>query len=127
MIRRVTRITIVVKDQDEALKWYMEKLGFEKRADNQMGPMRWLTVAPKEQRDLEIVLASPKWYGGPGSETLIGKGTTIVLDSDDCVGDYEALVKRGVMFTSPPKDVPYGVSVVFNDLYGNPWNILQLR
>ncbi len=128
MINKVTRITIVVRDQDETLRWYKEKLGFEKRADNIMGPaMRWLTVAPRKQRELEIVLASPKWYCGKGSEKLIGLGTTIVVDTDDCRADYEALSSDGVKFTDPPKEVPYGVSAVFQDLYGNPWNLLQLK
>ncbi len=127
MIRRITRLTIVVKDQDEALRWYTEKLGFAKRADMQMGPMRWLTVAPKEQKEIEVVLASPKWYGGPGSEKYIGNNTTLVVDTDDCRGDYKALMDRGVKFMGAPTDEPYGVSAVFYDLYGNPWNLLQLK
>ena len=122
MLTKVMRVTLVVRDQDEALRWYIEKLGFVKRADNDMGPMRWLTVAPAKQKAIEIVLADPKWYG---SKDLIGKSTTMVVESDDCMADYETLKKSGVEFTGPPKREPWGVSAVFHDLYGNPWNILQ--
>lgn len=127
MINKISMITVVVKDQDEALKWYTEKLGFEKMSDDSWGEgFRWITVAAPKQKDVRITLASSKWYGG-GSGDQVGKNTTVVLDSDDCKKDYELLKARGVEFTDPPTEETYGISAVFLDLYGNPYNVVERR
>ena len=65
-IDRVSTVTIAVKDQDEALQWFTEKLGFEKKMDVRSEEFRWLTVAPPQQVDVEFLLAS--WYPGPGGQ-----------------------------------------------------------
>ncbi len=133
MITKLMRVTILVKDQEAALAWYTEKLGFEKRADQVFGPAhRWLTVAPKEQQELEIVLLqpNPKMQGEAGAKELtnrVGQNPAWVLATDDCRGDYDVLVSRGVEFVSSPEDLPWGVSAVFVDLYGNSFNLLQPR
>lgn len=125
MLTRVTTITVVVKDQKEALEWYTEKLGFVKRMDAPMGrDARWITVAPPEQEDLQITLAHWKWYGNK-SKSQVGKGTTVVVQSTDCKKDYKQMKAKGVKFTDAPSDQPWGVSAVFLDLYGNPYNLLQ--
>jgi predicted enzyme related to lactoylglutathione lyase len=127
------RVTILVRDQEEALTWYIEKLGFEKRADQMFGPdMRWLTVAPKEQTDLEILLQKPvvALHGESGVQELlerVGENTTWVLQTDDCRNTFEELEARGVHFTSEPEVMPWGISAVFEDLYGNPFNLLEPR
>ncbi len=117
-IDRVVTITIAVKDQDEALRWFTEKVGFEKRADITGPGMRWLTVAPRDQKDLDIVLAS--WF-----PNLVGKNAPCVVATHDCRGTYEELRGRGVEFTQEPTDRPYGVEAVFRDLYGNSYALVQ--
>lgn len=131
MITHLARVTLAVRDQDEALRFYTETLGFEKRADAQLGPtMRWLTVAPRQQRDLEIVLQlpDPDLHGESRAAELlagIGKNPTWVLYTTDCQGEYARLLERGVTFTSPPTEQPYGLEALFLDLYGNSYSLLQ--
>lgn len=132
MINKVTHISLLVRDQEEALQWYMEKLDFEKRADDPFpgGEGRWLTVAPQGQQELEIVLQPPEWGLSSDAESraqMIGKTPGWVLISDDCRQDYETLEARGVNFVSPPEELPWGVSAVFEDLYGNQHNLLEPR
>jgi uncharacterized glyoxalase superfamily protein PhnB len=132
MIKQVTHISLLVRDQEEALQWYTEKLEFEKRADLPFpgGEERWLTIAPKEQQDLEIVLQPPTWGTGGDTESraqLIGKVPGWVVTTDDCRKAYETLAARGVKFLSPPEEVPWGVSAVFEDLYGTVHNLLEPR
>ncbi len=133
MIKRLARVTILVRDQDEALWFYTEALGLEKRTDLALEPgMRWLTVAPKDQNDLEIVLQkpSPEMHGEEGAKKMleqVGKGTTWVFYTDDCRAEYEVLRSRGVRFTSSPQEQPYGTEAVFVDLYGNSFSLLQPR
>lgn len=131
MIIRLIRVTILVRDQDEALQFYTEKLGLEKRADTTFGPnYRWLTVAPRDQHDMEIVLQAPHpvVHGEQGAQDMlsrVGQGTTWVFATDDCRTDYETLRERGVTFQSPPTEQPYGVEAIFEDLYGNAFSLLQ--
>jgi catechol 2,3-dioxygenase-like lactoylglutathione lyase family enzyme len=132
MINKVTHVSLLVRDQQEVLKWYTEKLGFEKRADDPFpeGGGRWITIAPKGQQDLEIVLEPPEWGLGSDAETklqMVGKTPGWVVRTDDCRGDYEKFKSRGVKFLSPPEELPWGVSAVFEDLYGNQHNLLELR
>lgn len=131
MITHLARVTIIVRDQDEALRFYTETLGFVKRADAQFGPgARWLTVAPQGQRELEIVLQrpDPAMHGErEAAEMLarVGQNPTWVLHSTDCQADYARLVERGVTFTSAPTEQPYGLEAVLLDLYGNSYSLLQ--
>src|SRR6185437_5100786 len=122
MITRLARVTIYVHDQDEALAFYTEKLGLEKRSDVTFGPgARWLTVAPAGQTDFEILLQSPvpAMHGEEFAQKIserVGQGTTWVFFTDDCRADYETLKGRGVSFSSEPQEQPYGVEAVFQDL-----------
>lgn len=130
MITHLARVTILVRDQDEALRFYTEKLGFEKRADIPMGTTRWLTVAPAGQRELEIVLQQPDpaFHGEDGARVMlerVGQNTTWVLATTDCQGDYERLSALGVRFASPPQRQMYGMEAVLLDLYGNSFSLLQ--
>jgi predicted enzyme related to lactoylglutathione lyase len=131
VLTRLGRVTIYVRDQDEALAFYVDKLGLEKRSVVMLGSMRWLTVAPFDQRDLEIVLQQPgDWMGEAERgvrEAHIGQGTTWVFFTHDCRLEYEVLAGRGVRFTSPPEDQPYGIEATFEDLYGNSFSLLQPR
>lgn len=127
MIKRISNLTVVVRDQEEAMRWYTEKLGFEKHMDQRMGgDFRWLTVAAAGQKDLELTLASWKWYGNH-QEDQVGKSTTIVLESSDCKADFLNLQSKGVQFTNPPKEEAFGTSAVFLDLYGNQYNLVERK
>lgn len=131
MITHLARVTIAVRDQDEALAFYTETLGFRKLSDVEFGPgMRWLTVAPQRQTELEIVVQQPhpEMHGDERARELaasVGKSPTWVLATDDCQGDYAALIARGVTFTAPPTEQPYGLEAVFVDLYGNSFSLLE--
>jgi catechol 2,3-dioxygenase-like lactoylglutathione lyase family enzyme len=117
-IDRFACITVAVKDQEEALAWFTEKLGFVKRVD-QPGPgMRFLTVSPQRQPDLQVILAS--WF-----PEKIGKNPTAVLYTDDCRKTYEELAARGVEFSESPQPRPFGLQAVFKDLLGNSYALVE--
>jgi uncharacterized glyoxalase superfamily protein PhnB len=117
-IDRVSTVTIAVADQDEALQWYVEKLGFEKKMDVRSPEFRWLTVAPPQQVDVEFLLAS--WF-----PDRVGKNPTWVLSTRDCQGGYEELKSRGVEFSQAPAVRPWGIEAIFVDLYGNRYALVQ--
>lgn len=117
-INRFACITVAVKDQDKALRWFREKLGFVKRVDRAGPGIRFLTVSPENQPDLQIILAS--WF-----PEHIGKNPTAVLHTDDCHKTYEALKSRGVEFTERPAPKPFGLQAVFKDLHGNSYALLE--
>jgi hypothetical protein len=117
-IDRFACITVAVKDQEEALQWFIEKLGFVKRVDRPGPGMRFLTVSPKNQPDLQVILAS--WF-----PDHIGKNPTAVLYTDDCRKTYDELMQRGVVFTEPPQAKPFGLQAVFKDLCGNSYALLE--
>jgi len=127
-ISRVACITVAVHDQDEALHWFTDKLGFRKHTDLPEtdlngrpvpGPgMRFLTISAPNQPDLQIILAS--WF-----PDKVGKNATVVLYTDDCRGTYELLKERGVHFSEPPQPRPFGLQAVFQDLYGNSYALVQ--
>ena len=132
MIKKLTHVTVIVNDQDEALKWYTETLGFEKRDDSKIGDMRWLTVAPPKG-EVAIVLQKPvpAIHGGEeGVNTLlkrVGQGTWWVLQVEDCHEVFDDLKVKGVKFMEDePQQMPWGISANFFDLYGNPFNIIEL-
>jgi len=131
MITKLIRVTILVRDYDEALAFYTGKLGFEKRVDVEVGPgMRWVTVAPAQQQEVEIVLQQPHpaFHGEQQARAMrarIGQQPTWVLATGDCQREYEELQGRGVIFTAAPQQQPYGVEAVFQDLYGNSYSLLQ--
>lgn len=119
-IDKVATFTIAVRDQEEALRWFTEKLEFEKRMDVSAPGMRWLTIAPKGQKEVEFVLAS--WF-----PMHVGKNAPCVLETSDCRGTYHTLKDRGVKFSQRPTDKPYGVEAVFEDLYGNNYALVERK
>jgi uncharacterized glyoxalase superfamily protein PhnB len=127
-----------VHDQDEALAFYTEKLGFEVRADvtlPEMGDFRWLTVGPAAQPDIAVVLMAipgPPLMDRDTAEqvrTLMAKGFagTIFLTTDDCRASYEELRARGVEFVEQPEERPYGIDSAFRDPSGNHIRLTQVR
>jgi catechol 2,3-dioxygenase-like lactoylglutathione lyase family enzyme len=119
-ITRLLTVTVAVADQDEALAWYTEKLGFEKRLDRQGPGFRWLTVGLKGQKDLEILLAS--WF-----PDRVGKNAMWVLETPDCRAACEDLRQRGVPIVEEPTQGPHRVEAVIEDLYGNPYELVERR
>ena len=131
VITQLAMIPVLVNDQDEALHFYTEKLGLEKRSDIQFGPgMRWLTVAAKGQKRPEIALAKPdaRLHGEERIRELMGRsgqGTLWVFGTDNCHEAYEMLHARGVKFLSTPTKQLYGVEAIFEDPYGNRFSLLE--
>ncbi|MGO9386788.1 MAG: VOC family protein [Methanobacterium sp.] len=122
MIQRLSIVPLIVKDQDEAFKFYTEKLGFEKVTDVH-GPIHFLTVAPKEGKDTEILLQvpDPKMMGEEKASELmnqIGKSGFIFI-VDDCKKTIEELREKGVKILMEPQTQPYGSQAIIADLYGN--------
>ncbi len=125
---KLTHVTVVVRDQDQALEFYTQTMGFVKKADyTQPGHPRYLTVSPDAQ-DLEIVL----WPAGaeeqrmPPSHKQPGNGTRTVLQVEDCRKTFAEFKKKGVHFKDPqPYEAGWGVAADFTDPDGNPFTIFQ--
>jgi predicted enzyme related to lactoylglutathione lyase len=135
---RIANAQLWVHDQDAALAFYTEKLGWEVRADvtlPEMGDFRWLTVGPAGQPDFSVVLMAipgePVMDGSTREQVadLMGKGFagTVFLTTDDIHADYEALKGRGVEFVDQPEERPYGIDSSFRDPSGNHFRLTQVR
>jgi predicted enzyme related to lactoylglutathione lyase len=128
---------IWVHDQDEALAFYTEKLGWRVRADitvAELGDFRWLTVSPPGQPDISVVLMAipgePVFDADTAEQvrSLLAKGAVgaLFLTSADVHAEYEELKRRGVEFTEPPTERPYGIDTGFRDPSGNHIRLAQL-
>jgi catechol 2,3-dioxygenase-like lactoylglutathione lyase family enzyme len=133
MIQRLSHTTIYVLDQDAARDFYVNKLGFEVRMDASMDSgFRWLTVGPKGQPDLQIILMK---VDGPNMQPDVaatlrdllvrGKLGGGVLQTSDCRKTYEELKAKGVEFLSPPKEQFYGVEALVKDNSGNWFSLTE--
>lgn len=136
MIRKQSHASVFVLDQDAALAFYRDKLGFEVRMDMTMeGGFRWLTVGPKGQPDFQLILIAPA--AGPMFDAataeqiraLVAKGAfgIGVFETDDCHAMYEALKAKGVQFMSPPTDRFYGIEALVKDDSGNWFSLTQRK
>ena len=133
MITKLSHATIWVLDQDEALKFYTEKLGFEVKMDATLEGFRWLTLCPKEQKEVEIVLMEPKTGPMMDEETasqlrsLVEKGALPggVFSTSDCKATYEELKAKGVEFLSGPEERPYGIEAMLKDNSGNWFSLTE--
>lgn len=135
---KIANAQLWVHDQDEALAFYTEKVGMEVRIDvtmAEMGNFRWLTVGPADQPDVSIVLMAipgPPMMDDDTADSvraLMAKGFagTVFLTTDDCQASYEELSGRGVQFTEPPEDRPYGIDSGFRDPSGNAIRLTQVK
>jgi uncharacterized glyoxalase superfamily protein PhnB len=133
---RIANAQIWVHDQDEALAFWTEKVGFEVKADAtvpEMGNFRWLTVGPPGQDDMAIVLMAvpgPPMVDAEMQQqirdlTAKGGTGTVFLQTDDCQASYEELSARGVEFTETPEKRPYGIDCGFRDVSGNNVRLTQ--
>jgi len=138
MIQRQSHSTVYVIDQEEALEFYRDTLGFDVHTDvpmNENGDLRWVTLNPKGQPDLELILApiapGPMFDAGTAEEMkALVRGGALgigVFETDDIHGDYERLSKQGVEFVSPPKEQFYGIEAVVKDNSGNWFSLTQRK
>jgi catechol 2,3-dioxygenase-like lactoylglutathione lyase family enzyme len=136
MIRKMSHVSIYVLDQDSAHNFYVNTLGFDVRTDAPMGPgMRWLTVSPKEQPELEIILMAIQdgmMFNKESAEqmrSLVKNGTFGfgVFECNDIYATYEELKSRGVHFSKTPKEEFYGVEAIFKDDSGNWFSLGQKK
>jgi catechol 2,3-dioxygenase-like lactoylglutathione lyase family enzyme len=133
MFKRITHTFIHVLDQDEALGFYVGKLGMVVHTDADLGFMRWLTVALPEQHDLQVglMLPGPPVYDDATVEEireLVAKGAAgggLIFETDDCRGTYERLRAAGVEFTQAPTEHFYGTDCALRDPFGNPIRFTQ--
>jgi catechol 2,3-dioxygenase-like lactoylglutathione lyase family enzyme len=129
MNAKITHVSLIVKNKDEAVEFYTNKVGFEKKADfNPPAGDRWVTVGPKGQ-DLELTLwqvGSPD-PNGSYSNWRPGSIPPIVMRVDDCKRTFAELKTRGVEFKQEPLEHPYGVSATFADPDGNLFQINQFN
>lgn len=134
MFNSIDHSSIFVLDQDEALDFYVGKLGFEVRADFDLGFMRWLTIGVPGQLDHQVLLEK----AGPpavSEETaaqvrdLLTKGAmglAFILTTDDCRKTYEELQAKGIESTQEPTEQPYGIDCGIRDPFGNHIRVTQL-
>jgi predicted enzyme related to lactoylglutathione lyase len=126
---KIKLTSVYVDDQDKALRFYTEVLGFAKKADFTNGPFRWLTVAsPEDPEGMELRLAL---NNNPAAEAyqqaMFQQGQpAAMLYSDDVKGDYERIKARGAKFTMPPTDVTASTIAMLNDTCGNLIQLTQL-
>ena len=135
---QISNAHLWVHDQDEALAFYTQKMGMEVRADvtlPELGDFRWLAVAPPDTPDVSIVLMAipgPPVMDADTAEqvrSLMAKGFagTVFLTTDDVRAAYEELKARGVEFTEPPEERPYGIDTGFRDPSGNSLRLTEVR
>jgi catechol 2,3-dioxygenase-like lactoylglutathione lyase family enzyme len=130
MKQSIVHIALVVRDYDEALDFYINKLNFELIEDTYQPEQdkRWVVVAPPGGSGTTLLLARAS---KPEQEPFIGNQTGgrvfLFLNTDDFWRDYQAMLAKGITFVRPPKQADYGMVAVFADLYGNLWDLLQLK
>lgn len=130
MKQSIIHIALVVRDYDEAIAFYTQKLHFTLIEDTYQPEQdkRWVVVAPPNSSGTTLLLARAS---KPEQEPFIGNQAGgrvfLFLNSDDFWRDYNEMVEKGIKFIRPPKVESYGTVAVFEDLYGNLWDLLQLN
>jgi catechol 2,3-dioxygenase-like lactoylglutathione lyase family enzyme len=133
MTQSLGYVALVVRDYDEAIAYFTEKLGFrlveDSGATDRLGQeKRWVLVAPRGSPGTNLLLArasTPEEASRIGNQT--GGRVFLFLHTDDFWRDYREMTMRGVKFRETPREEPYGTVAVFEDLYGNKWDLLQLK
>jgi len=127
MKQKIAHVSLVVDDYDEALEFYTQKLGFRLIEDTKLtDKKRWVIVAPPGANECCLLLAKAadeKQRAAVGNQT--GGRVFLFLFTDDFWRDYSAMSCKGIRFVRPPKEEQYGMVAVFEDLYGNLWDLLQ--
>ena len=129
MTQHLGYVALLVRDYDEAIKFYTQSLGFQLIEDTDLGDgKRWVRVRPPESTGTDLLLAkevNPEQASRIGNQT--GGRVFLFLHTHDFWSDYRAMTERGVKFCRPPSEESYGTVAVFADLYGNQWDLLQLK
>lgn len=125
--RSIALVTLIVRDYDEAIAFFTRALRFDLIEDTQLTPTkRWVVIAPPGDRGAALLLAKA---AAPGQAARVGDQTggrvALFLETDDFWDDYEYMQMHGVRFAEAPRTEPYGTVVVFYDLCGNKWDLLQ--
>lgn len=127
MHQRIAHVAIVVKDYDDAIDFYVNTLDFKLLEDSPLGEdKRWVLVAPPGAKECSLLLAKAadeEQAKSIGNQT--GGRVFMFLFTDDFERDYKKYQERGVIFIRPAHDFEYGRVAVFEDLYGNKWDLLQ--
>jgi catechol 2,3-dioxygenase-like lactoylglutathione lyase family enzyme len=130
MQQAIVHVALIVRDYDEALAFYVGKLGFQVVEDtDQPGQhKRWVVVSPPGSGGTSLLLArASKPEQAPFIGNQAGGRVFLFLRTDDFWRDYHRMVASGIRFVRPPSEEPYGTVAVFEDLYGNRWDLLQYR
>ena len=133
MAQHIGYISLLVRDYDEALAYFTQTLDFDliedsPSVDREGRQKRWILIAPPGSTGTKILLAkasTPQEATHVGNQT--GGRVFLFLHTDDFWRDYNALVEKGVTFVREPKEENYGIVAVFEDLYGNKWDLLELK
>jgi lactoylglutathione lyase len=129
MKQKISSIALVVRDYDEAIAFYTQKMRFTLLEDTDLGEgKRWIRVAPPGAEETSLLLAhavSTEQESRIGNQT--GGRVFLFLHTDDFWRDYNAMKTEGVSFIEQPREETYGTVVVFEDLYGNKWDLLELK
>ena len=129
MDQKLALVTLLVKDYDEAIDFYTKKLGFKLIHDNPLeDDKRWVVVQPPGSGTASLLLAKAD---GNAQQRNVGQQTGgrvfLFLHTDDFYRDHQQMLLNGVRFKEPPRDEVYGTVAVFEDLYGNLWDLLELK
>lgn len=127
--RSLTQIALLVRDYDEAIDWYTSRLGFVVREDTALSPgKRWVRISPQPDSAFCLLLARAQ---GERQEAAIGNQSGgrvfLFLETGDFTRDYESFRARGVHFVEAPRQESFGTVCVFEDLYGNRWDLIGRR
>lgn len=125
----INAVTLVVKDYDEAIDFYTNKLDFELIEDTRLtDEKRWVLIAPRGAKETRLLLAkaaNAEQSKSIGNQT--GGRVFLFLQTDNFWNEYQSMKEKGVVFCETPREESYGTVVVFQDLCGNKWDLLQLR
>lgn len=129
MTQKIATLSLLVADYDEAIAFYVEKLGFSLVADTPLGvEKRWVLVAPPGGTGARLLLAKAE---GAAQHQAIGNQSggrvMLFLETDDFAGDFQRMSAKGVTFLEAPRHEAYGSVAVFADLYGNKWDLIEPR
>jgi catechol 2,3-dioxygenase-like lactoylglutathione lyase family enzyme len=128
MTQHLVYVTLIVRAYDEAISWFTQVLGFALREDTDLGGgKRWVVVAPPGARETSLLLAQASSDAQRAAVGMQCAGRVgFFLHTDDFARDHAKLQARGVSFVEPPRHEPYGTVAVFEDLYRNRWDLIQL-
>lgn len=127
--QQIGSVALVVANYDDAIAFYTQKLGFDLIEDTDLGSgKRWVLISPPNSNGTNLLLAqasTPQQLEAVGNQT--GGRVFLFLHTNDFWRDYKEIQKNGIRFNEQPREEVYGTVVVFEDLYGNKWDLLQLK